>query len=203
MLNKIAVKLAAEVLKGTGEGEEKKEVYVYGIELIISTGLLFATILMLSALCNDFMMGVIFLSVFAPLRLFTGGYHADTYGKCYVISILLYGITMLLQSILQPVIPARAIIFLLLLMAVYISLRAPVTHVNQPLSERRKQVNARVASVMVIVDLFYIWILSLYSLERMENAAFAMGLVAALMLSADIKNSRKGETKHEDYCENY
>ncbi|HBA70502.1 MAG TPA: hypothetical protein DCZ40_14270 [Lachnospiraceae bacterium] len=203
MLNRVAVKLAAEVLKDTGGGEEKQEIYVYGIELIISTGLIFITILVFSALCGDVMMGVVFLSVFAPLRLFTGGYHADTYGKCYVITILLYGFTMFLQSILQPLIPMRVLVFALLLMTVYISMRSPVRHVNQPLSEHRKQVNARMASAMVIVDLFYIWVLSRYSLERMENAAFAMGLVTALMLLADIKNSRKGGIRRGDYCENY
>lgn len=203
MLNKIAVRLAEKVREGTGESEEKQEIYVYGIEIIISTGLIFATILALSALCGDVMRGVVFLSVFAPLRLFTGGYHADTYGKCYVITILLYVFTMLLQSVLQPLVPVAGIIIALLFAAVYISLRSPVTHVNQPLSEHRKQVNARLASVMVIVYLFYIWALSHYSLERMENAAFAMGLAAALMLVADIKNSRKGETRHGDYCENY
>lgn len=84
MLNKVSSKLAKRIADGS---ERRKEaVYTYGIEIILSTMIGISSILIVSGLLHEFKLGVIFLLVFAPLRVFTGGYHAVTYFRCFLIS---------------------------------------------------------------------------------------------------------------------
>ena len=84
MLNKVACKLAKKIVECSDT--DKEEIYIYGLELIISTFFGLSSILLISCLLFCFTSGLVFISVFVPLRLFTGGYHAENYGKCFIIS---------------------------------------------------------------------------------------------------------------------
>ena len=98
MLNKVSSKLAKRIADGS---ERRKEaVYTYGIEIILSTMIGISSILIVSGLLHEFKLGVIFLLVFAPLRVFTGGYHAVTYFRCFLISNISYLFLLLFNNII-------------------------------------------------------------------------------------------------------
>lgn len=67
------------------------EIYKYGVELLISTGVNLLLGLLLGGLLHSIMSGVIYFMVLATLRTQAGGYHASTYlwcGTIYCISFL-------------------------------------------------------------------------------------------------------------------
>ena len=90
MLNKISKQFAEFLIRKTQSGSEKEEIYVYGLELILSTCAGFFSILLLSGFWKEVMSGIVFICFFAPLRMFAGGYHANTYRKCFCISNISY-----------------------------------------------------------------------------------------------------------------
>ncbi len=86
MLNKVSVQLSKFLLQKIKEDKQEQDVYTYGFELIISTIIFFVSIIVISAILSSPISGLVFLITFVPLRLFTGGYHADTYSRCFILT---------------------------------------------------------------------------------------------------------------------
>ena len=64
MLNKLSKRFAKLLVKNTDDEKIMEEIYVYGIELILSTGLGFLSILILSIIFDEFVSGIIFICFF-------------------------------------------------------------------------------------------------------------------------------------------
>ena len=103
---------------GTIKNKEK-DIYIYGLELIISSIINLLICLILSILFGCFVNGLIFFISFSSLRRFTGGFHSKSFLRCNIIFGLIVVMTQLLNLILidffeLSIVPI-AIIFLNLL----------------------------------------------------------------------------------------
>jgi accessory gene regulator B len=68
--------------------------------LLLNGGVLLST-LIISLLSNSLVHYCLFVLVFCGLRVFAGGYHAQTAGKCFFLSNGIYIITIILHKLLQ------------------------------------------------------------------------------------------------------
>lgn len=57
-----------------------KSIYMYGVSLILNDIISFSLILIISAVIDKFLHGIVFLTVFYFLRVRCGGFHAKKYG---------------------------------------------------------------------------------------------------------------------------
>ena len=64
---------------------DKYPVYQYGLEMIISTILGVVLVLLCGVLTGSILHAIIFYLLFVTLRMFTGGYHADTHFMCKLV----------------------------------------------------------------------------------------------------------------------
>ena len=71
----------------------------YGIDLFISSFLEIISILAIAAILGNFIETVLLFVFFIPLRIYAGGYHADTKLKCFIISLVMYGFSYTLANI--------------------------------------------------------------------------------------------------------
>lgn len=98
MLDIFAKKLAFYL----SDDSDEQEVCAYGIEILISNGLLFVSIIVISVLLQQFLISMYFTIIFAVLRIMLPGFHCEKYSHCYLISIAIYllfiGSYWLLQS---------------------------------------------------------------------------------------------------------
>ena len=78
-----------------------------------------------------------------------------------------------------------------LVAGIYIILRAPVQHPNQPLNEARLVKNRRLAKVFVILELVILCVLGYFRYDLILMVMLSICLVASMMLPADIKTRRK------------
>ena len=62
--------------------EEKKPVCQYGFEIIISTIIGFSIVSLSVIILGELYEALLFYILFVGVRLFTGGYHANTHFKC-------------------------------------------------------------------------------------------------------------------------
>lgn len=183
MLNKVAGKLAKKLAECSDA--DKEEIYIYGLELIISTFFGLISILILSCLLSRFISGLVFVFVFVPLRLFTGGYHAATYSKCFVISNISYLIVLFVRDITLEVIPIWIWSFLLIGMCCYIIKNAPIINSAQPINESKQKRNQKMAKFILTADIVWIVYLALNRRELMVMAILSICLVSVLMLISD------------------
>lgn len=97
MLNKLSAKLAMRLVKNKIISKKVFDVYVYGFELLLSFMSSTLIILSIGAFFSYIIETIVFLIIFILLRSFSGGYHALTYSFCTFVTLVVYGISMLLS----------------------------------------------------------------------------------------------------------
>jgi accessory gene regulator B len=191
MLNKIAIKLSAEMLKKAEKVNYSQEVYIYGIEIMLSTLLEIIAILVSALLFSALKEGIIFIFLFMSLRIFSGGYHAETYRKCFRVTVGSFWATLFVANVSANLFEEKILYCFLAFASIYIILRAPIVNKNQPLSSMKIVKNRRRT---VITLMFHLTLINefLQSDKRlMSMAILTIGLVAAYMLITDINNTER------------
>ena len=194
MLHKISKAMAKKLAMSSEP--EKEEIYVYGLELIITTFLGLASIVLVSGVLSEWSSAWIFTGIFVPLRLCTGGYHADTYGKCFVISNLSYLSLLIIKKLTEGRVPMLVWFMLLAIACWYIGKNAPVLHRNQMINEQKQKRNRKTARVLLIVDVAVSLGLVIYQSQYVVMVALSIYLVAVFMMAADKKvvfRKKRGE----------
>lgn len=134
MLYKISARLADRLLNRGAIAAEKKDIYVYGFQLLIS--FLFSTslVLLIGAVFGKIGETLAFLIVYILLRSFSGGYHANSYAVCTIVTISVYLIIILMSSLIN--VNLIAYLSLLLCGIILLAFMAPVRHPNKKISSK-------------------------------------------------------------------
>ena len=155
MLNSCASWLADKLFDHCHLEVTRHPIYVYGFELLLSTLSSVISILLVSAIFSILPMAIEFLLVFITLRLFSGGYHAQTYGRCFVLTNFVFVLVIAVSLLLTNYFPAdlRLLTCFILTTAatILIFLLAPIRNSNHPLTVERYKRNKRVARILVII----------------------------------------------------
>lgn len=184
MLSSCASYLANILLQKCSLDSSRKAIYTYGLELLISTLSSAFSILIFSILFGKLLDGIIFLLVFVGLRLFCGGYHAKTYGRCFLSSNITF-LTVLFFTIIVSHTQNFAVIIVSTIFANFIILHfSPVHNPRHPLSDKALQKNKRMGRIfLILIDLAIaagyfldssIWIPSVISLSETAVAVLIL-----------------------------
>lgn len=185
MLNRISVKLSKRLLDKIEVDKREEDVYVYGFELILSTLAGLTSILILTAVFSKLIVGFLFIAIFVPLRIFTGGYHASTYGRCFIISNLSYLTVLMIKNLTWYHTPVIVWYCLLLAACYYILIKAPVINPSQPVSEYRKKRSKKMVKYILGFDIAGAFLLSLISKEWLCMVVLSICLTAVFLIPAE------------------
>lgn len=191
VLNRISNELASVLLKKAKKTQYDREVYVYGLELIISTLAGMLSILAVSTMLSDITAGLVFLFSFVPLRLFTGGYHASTYGKCFLVSNISYIVLILINNLIWKTVGIGAWVALFVVISLYIAHNAPQVNVHQNINLNKRKRSNRIVKHILVLDVIWITYLGFHHYELMCVAILSVCLVAVFMLLTN-KSIMKG-----------
>lgn len=165
----------------------------YGLEIFISSLLELTSILFISIFMNNFLETLLFFTAFIPLRVYAGGYHADTQMKCYMVSLGVYG----LFTILMRIMPASwytIIIYISIAMSLIIVLMlAPVRHTNKTLTLKETKVYKEISVVICTIEAIIALFSSIIFKGNIWIMAFALGLSAETLsiIAAVIKKVKR------------
>lgn len=67
-------------------------IYRYGLEVFLLSLLESISVLVISLMIGNFLETIVYFIVLIPIRMFAGGYHASTRLRCYLLSLVVYGI---------------------------------------------------------------------------------------------------------------
>lgn len=203
MLNKVSVQLSKFLLSKTNGDKQEEDIYTYGFELILSTIGFFISIITVSTILSNAASGFVFLVTFVPLRLFTGGYHATTYNRCFILSNLTYLLILSIKSLLWKYIAVYYWYWLLLIAYVFIIIKAPVTNIAQPVNLYKKQRCKKIAKIILCFETLGIFLLSYTKKELFCMAVLSVCLIAVFMLISDKSIlKRKEDIAHDSTCKN-
>lgn len=185
MLTKIAMSLTNRLKRSGIVSAEAEDIYIYGFELVISFLFSTITILLIGIIFKLYFETLCFLLIFIALRSFTGGYHANKYWRCNIITLGSYLSVMLLSKCVVPDIVFYIIIFIVGLLLIIF--KAPIENVNKPLSKTQKSRFNFVSIIMFVA--FSLMSLALYKgIPSLSAVFFYTLLVDLIMMVISIKN---------------
>lgn len=195
MISKLSELIALYLYREQIIDEGKTPVCAYGIELIISTLIGFILVCLVGLIMNALAFALIFYLVFVGVRLFTGGYHADSHIKCKITLIICSLFVLLCSKHYEVLNESGLHILFLAIYLVCVFLLSPVEHVNAPLTEQERKRNRGVSIIMAVV-LAIVNELG-YLLDPAMSAVLTMSLftIAMLMIIAKLK---EGSVNYEE-----
>ena len=132
--------------------KEKVEICRYGLENLITSFLEILSILVLSIIFNNVVCTIIFLASFISLRRYTGGYHASTKLRCYVVLLVIYLIFILIIKHM----PAKydlAFEITSLSFTIFMVFRyAPIVNGNKNINETERKMFRRLGIILALVS---------------------------------------------------
>lgn len=162
--------------------EDDMETCQYGLQITMANMINFLIMMIIGGLFGSLWETGLFYVVFVSLRLFCGGYHADSYGKCF----LMFALTCLISTVAVRLFfqYATGLCFLfwavIFLLGMCICKKVPIEHVNHPLSVDERKLFKKKS---LIVYMFWcmtgilLWYLQMSQLFLSIISAFIMVLI--------------------------
>ncbi len=187
MFRNLAEDIAFLLIKHKIVDIEQREVYIYGLEVILLNGGLLIVFLIISLLCGEMINFWAYLIFFLPLRIFSGGYHAETSECCFILSTLMFGVSIVASKIIPllyifntgKIIGAVSVLVILVL--------APLINENNPLNQQQQRRNRITLYTLIFIDLVFFILSCNYAWMIATNELIFIVIDALLLLTGKLK----------------
>ena len=167
------------------------ELYEYGFWQGGVLFLNFLTVIFLGILSNMLLESIIFLVFYGTLRTIAGGYHARTQHACYILSILL----MVVVLIMLKTFPWNTILccILTILSISVIFILAPVQDENKLLDETEKKIFKKLSRVISLLYRLTIFLLFLFNKNELAYCVvISLFTLTIMLVLGKIRNKSNG-----------
>lgn len=135
--------------------QEDISIYQYGLEVLYLSMLEVMSILLLAVWVGNFFETLLYFAVFIPMRLFAGGYHANTRLGCFFVSLGVYGAFSMVVAF--ATISYLWLVLLVMVALVIIWRYAPIVHKNHNVSceafVRARNISRNLAMIDLLIIL--------------------------------------------------
>ncbi len=166
--------------------KSERDYYEYVLIMMAERIIAVGTMLIVGVIFKQFLPTVTFLIFFLSLRKRTGGYHADKFWQCYLLTIITY-IGVIQAAPTLSGIPH--IMYILLFFAVFvIVVIGTVNHPNIDLDENELRETKKAARVLVLIETGIIAVLTALKMNQLYVNYMSMAVVmcSSFMLLAKV-----------------
>lgn len=169
--------------------KHEKEIYVYGIQLVISSIVNLLICITISLLLGELINGLIFFVLFSSLRRFTGGFHCKTFIMCNVVFSSIVALVLLSNKFLGKVFENYLILIVTVIFTlICILLCSPVYNENKELTYIKKK-RFRILS-MIVYAIHITFYLTLFIVFDFKLNIIVIGdLMVSLMIIWGVINN--------------
>lgn len=150
--------------------EQERDLYEYGLTLILEKSLCIVICVCISLLLRMFIEGIFFFGIFIPLRSYMGGLHMKNYGSCLVLSCLFFSIVLLVAKFVQ--LPTCIALILQALCEICLFVMKPIENENRPVDEEENQYFYSMLYKILILDFIVSCLLAVFGLSRYTLVIF-------------------------------
>lgn len=161
MVSEISESFAKRLVKKEIIAGEDIEAYQFGIECFIMKAFHLISYFLIAVFFHMVLEMFVFLIAFTPLRIYSGGYHAKTPLKCYLISCCTVLSVMCLIRF-APLYIIQYSLILAMVVSVVLLIIAPVETSTKPLDETEKKYYKKKAGIMIMTDLGMVLIFGMF-----------------------------------------
>ena len=124
----------------------------YGIDLFVSSFLEIFSILAIAAVLGNFIETILLFVFFIPLRIYAGGYHADTKLKCYLISLVMYGFSYAIAKIVPSELFALINVVGTVFSLIIVLIKAAINHTNKTVNYIERKNNRKISIQICLIE---------------------------------------------------
>ena len=150
----------------------------YGLDIFVSSVLEIISILVISVFVGNFVETLLFFLTFVPLRIYAGGYHADTKLKCYFVSIGVYAAFTAAIYALPQSLYTTVNILMARFSVVIVFAAAPVVHRNKTVNEVERMYYRKFSILICMVETLINLILTAVFPRNIYVVSLVFGQVA-------------------------
>jgi len=166
--------------------EEDYEIYQYGIKNGVIILINFSTILLIGLMTSKLFQLLLFNLVFMTIRSYSGGFHSDSKGMCYLLSSMLQLMPVMAEELFVKCDVKNIIVFMALVVCIIICL-CPMNSKNRKLDEKEKAHYGKKAKKMTLIWTIIFGLLYLKKEMVLCNAIFVgISMVAFSMVVGKI-----------------
>ena len=182
MLTTCASSLADCLFRNYPIDEKQKPVYIYGFQLFLSSAAAMISIFILSCLLGEVYTSFVFSAIFVSIRLFSGGYHAKTYSKCFIVSNMVFLICFFLAQAIHEYHMDFVYPVMVCLSLSVIVILTPIKHKNHPLSDAAYHKNKKISRAIAFSESLCILIMHFFSLAPSFTSMASVTLTAVAVM---------------------
>ena len=185
-MEKIINGICEELVKTQIVSKQDVPIYQYGLKMLLLKVVYIASFIIYALLVGALKETILFLITYSLLRSYSGGYHASSILKCYIVSLS----TVISNSVLCNLF--KADIVLLILSSIFIFLFSPVDNHEKQLDNLEKKVYGYRAKICVVCCFTLFIVFNMLNITQTMAIAVnnAVVLESVMMILGMIKNLR-------------
>lgn len=193
MIHRISKRIANFLLSKEVIESNEVDIYIYGYEVLFSSIIDFCIILSFGIICKETIEMIVFFAMFTSVRIYTGGYHANTFWVCKIIMISICLLMIISTSIKFSLI---RVLFSMTFYNMIVWRFAPVENSNKPLTIEEK---AKYRSISIFISLFWstIAIVTYFSFNKISHSVSMTAIIVAILMILGKNKHRKEEKQYE------
>jgi len=198
MIDRMADSAAIKLVENEIIGKKDYEVYMYGFQLMFSTFLKMAGMLIIALLLGVLKEAAIFYVAFGVLRVHSGGYHSESYLKCFITSSISFFLFIFVGKLFLAYFTFPIVLPMLIFSVAMVFKYAPIESINKPLGEsQRKKFKIKSRIIVIIESLLVlsIWLFNDAFKEYGVLIVLALFLVAVTSIPVKALIHKKNERR--------
>lgn len=178
--------LAEIIVKSLGKQgivqEDDSDIYLFGLQIFIPLCLLIVSFLSIAVITGYVKETLLYLAIFFLFRTHCGGYHAPTQFRCYILSMLSYGLFLLCYHFIRGNLAFYLSVIMFLMANILVIILAPVDTENQRLTAKERMVFARKSRILLGIFDFVLIATFWYGLSEVAY----IGVLAIIQVAASL-----------------
>lgn len=157
-----------------------RDLYEYAYSALLEQAITWLTILLISICFHVVMEAAVYAVVFIPMRIYGGGYHARTFWGCYFLSVIVWGVAVILLA--QVVIGPTLYWGILIASTGVIVFLSPMADPNKPIDNTDRIRYTQIMRILLCIDTVIAIVLRALVCTRASTFALFAFIHLALLL---------------------
>lgn len=195
MISKLSNYLTDKLLSNGTIGDEDKELYIYGLFMLLSQLMFFIITCIFGLVLNCIIESIIFYISFQFIRKYAGGYHASTETRCEILSTLSILACIVVIRLSKTYDIQTVLLLITTLSAVCIFVFCPLDTPEKPLSDKEFKYFRKVSWIILFVIVVAIAVSYVFKFQ-MVTVPCCLSLILESILLAAGKIKRVSQKKN-------
>lgn len=202
-MEKVIDHFEQRMIAGNLISKDETAIVRYGLEVFFISFLELAAIFALAALVGNLFQTVLFFMAFIPLRVFAGGYHALTRLRCFVLSVIVYGMFTVLMAVISDSLYGWLTVGGIVLTGIIVWRWSPIIHPNRRFNEQDRRRYRCISLKIFFLDCLLCFIMRIFLPTSAASVAMALGMLSeslailVAVLDEQYRDPVKGGTTNE------